>query len=89
MLGESIELVGTASPAGILAIFLPILIFTSGFRTEWHIFKKLSGQSLIMGILCTIVSACIIMFFVKMILDSENVLFYILVRNFIVGIKLL
>lgn len=73
MLGESIELISTASPTGILAIFLPVLIFESAFKTEWHIFKKLAAQSLILGILSSIVSAGLIMLLVKLYLDSENV----------------
>ena len=72
--GDSIDLISTASPSGILAIFLPVLIFESVFRTEWHIFKKLAGQSLILGILSTLVSASLIMLLVKFYLDSENVL---------------
>lgn len=73
VLGESIKLISSASPTGILAIFLPVLIFESSFRTEWHIFKKLAGQSLILGILSSLVSATLIMLLVKLYLDSENV----------------
>jgi NhaP-type Na+/H+ or K+/H+ antiporter len=73
VLGESIKLISSASPTGILAIFLPVLIFESSFRTEWHIFKKLAGQSLILGILSSLVSAAFIMLLVKLSLDPENV----------------
>lgn len=73
ILGESIRLMSSASPTGMLALFLPVLIFESSFKTEWHIFKKLAGQSLILGILSTLVSASIIMLLVKLLLDSENV----------------
>ena len=69
LVGLSIELISKASPEGILAIFLPILIYESAFKTEWHVFKKLAGQSLIMGILSSITSATLIMFFVKLVID--------------------
>jgi NhaP-type Na+/H+ or K+/H+ antiporter len=70
LLGDSIKLISEASPSSILAIFLPVLIFESSFKTEWHIFKKLAGQSLILGILSTLVSATSIMLLVKLFLDS-------------------
>jgi len=70
ILGNSIKLISVTSPSSILAIFLPVLIFDSSFKTEWHIFKKLAGQSLIMGILSTLVSATLVMFMVKLYLDS-------------------
>ena len=73
ILGNSIKLISVTSPSSILAIFLPVLIFDSSFKTEWHIFKKLSGQSLILGILSTLVSATIIMLLTKLYVDSENV----------------
>ena len=33
MLGDSIDLISSASPSGILAIFLPVLIFEGNFKT--------------------------------------------------------
>lgn len=40
LLGETISKIATINPHGILMIFLPILIFESGFNSDWHTFKK-------------------------------------------------
>jgi NhaP-type Na+/H+ or K+/H+ antiporter len=69
VIGRSIELVSKFSPNGVLAIFLPTLIFESAFKTEWHIFKKLATQSLIIGILSSIVGAALIMLAMKLLID--------------------
>lgn len=60
-------------PNGILAIFLPCLIFESAFKTEWHTFKKLAAQSLILGVLSSLVCASLIMLILKLVIDQENV----------------
>lgn len=36
-------------PHLLLFVFLPALIFESAFNSDWHIFKKLFGQVLIMA----------------------------------------
>lgn len=71
IVGQSIELISKANPSGILAIFLPILIFESAFKAEWHVFKKLASQSLIIGILSSVCSATLIMLFLKLVIDPE------------------
>lgn len=73
LLGEATHLVSKAQPRGILAIFLPCLIFQSAFKTEWHVFKKLASQSLILGVLGSLMNACLVMIFVKTFLDPYGV----------------
>lgn len=58
-------------PNAILSIFLPCLIFESGFKTEWHIFKKLAGQSLIIGVLSSLVGASLIMVLIKTFISPD------------------
>lgn len=43
ILGTTVSKISTINPHGILMIFLPILIFESGFNSDWHTFKKQSG----------------------------------------------
>lgn len=40
LIGEAVNKVSMINPHGILMIFLPILIFESGFNSDWHTFKK-------------------------------------------------
>lgn len=40
ILGSAVSKISTINPHGILMIFLPILIFESGFNSDWHTFKK-------------------------------------------------
>lgn len=75
ILGQAILLVSKAEPHGVLAIFLPILIFEGAFKTEWHVFKKFIGQSLIIGVLSSILGAILIMLAIKLIIDTNNVSF--------------
>jgi NhaP-type Na+/H+ or K+/H+ antiporter len=67
--GQSAKLISEMNPNGIIAIFLPALIFESAFKTEWHMFKKQSGQTLILGIPCAIIGSLIIMFSLKFIAE--------------------
>jgi NhaP-type Na+/H+ or K+/H+ antiporter len=39
ILGDAAEQVSNINPHGILMIFLPPLIFESGFNSDWHIFR--------------------------------------------------
>lgn len=77
IVGEATKLISMANPNGILAMFLPCLIFESAFKTEWHVFKKLAGQSLILGILSSVVCAASIMLLIKFLLKGGGVLFTI------------
>lgn len=73
-MGKSAVLISQLNPNGIIAIFLPALIFESAFRTEWHLFKKTSGQTLILGIPCTILGAIFIMICLKLVAESYGVI---------------
>jgi NhaP-type Na+/H+ or K+/H+ antiporter len=75
IVGQATHLMSQADPNGILAIFLPCLIFESAFKTEWHTFKKMAGQSLIMGVLSSLVGASLIAIILKLLIDHENVYF--------------
>lgn len=66
-IGKAAVLISELNPNGIIAIFLPALIFESAFKTEWHLFKKTSGQTLILGIPCAILGALFIMACLKII----------------------
>lgn len=86
IIGQATHLMSQVNPNAILAIFLPCLIFESAYKTEWHTFKKLAAQSLIMGILSSIVGASLIMVIIKLFIDQNNVPH--LLRRPIVGMKL-
>ena len=43
LIGDTVNQIAMINPHGILMIFLPILIFESGFNSDWHTFKKQSG----------------------------------------------
>jgi NhaP-type Na+/H+ or K+/H+ antiporter len=73
LIGQATHLMSQVDPSGILALFLPCLIFESAFKTEWHTFKKMAGQSLIMGVLSSLVGASLIMLILKLFIDRENV----------------
>jgi NhaP-type Na+/H+ or K+/H+ antiporter len=72
-LGKAAVLVSELNPNGVIAIFLPALIFESAFKTEWHLFKKTAGQTLILGIPCAILGALFIMASIKMIAEHFGV----------------
>ena len=61
LIGKASVLVSEMNPNGIIAIFLPALLFESAFETEWHMFKKQAGQTLILGIPCAILNSLLIM----------------------------
>ena len=37
--GDSIEIISSIDPKGLLQIFLPILIFEKAFNMDWHVFR--------------------------------------------------
>jgi NhaP-type Na+/H+ or K+/H+ antiporter len=53
-------------------IFLPPLIFESGFNSDWHIFRKQSKQIFILAFPAVVVSACLLMFSLKVILNYDD-----------------
>lgn len=67
-IGESVILISEINPNGILAIFLPTLIFESAFQSEWHMFKKQMEQTLILGVPCVILASLMIMAGVKLVM---------------------
>lgn len=70
--GEALKGVINMDPHGLLSIFLPPLIFESGFNSDWHIFRKQSKQILILAIPTVIVSAVLVMFSLKLILNYDD-----------------
>ena len=72
-MGKSIFLISELNPNGILAIFLPTLIFESAFKSEWHMLKKQMEQTLIMGVPCVILASFLIMASIKILLDYDQV----------------
>jgi len=60
--GNSIHIWSQFNPHLLLYVFLPALIFESAFNSDWHIFKKIFGQVLIMAgpmlLIATFLSAC-------------------------------
>lgn len=71
--GEAVEVVSEINPHGILMIFLPVLIFESGFNADWHIFKKQFGQTFILAFPCVFFGSLFIMLSIKLILQYEDV----------------
>lgn len=47
--GTGIALITGMSPTLLLTIFLPVLLFASGFSLEWHLVRKLAGQCLLLA----------------------------------------
>lgn len=71
--GQAVEVVSEINPHGILMIFLPVLIFESGFNADWHIFKKQFGQTFILAFPCVFFGSLFIMLSIKLILQYEDV----------------
>lgn len=71
--GEAVETMKDINPHGILMIFLPILIFESGFNADWHIFKKQFGQTFILAFPCVFVGSLLIMLSIKLIIKYPDV----------------
>lgn len=70
--GEALHTVSDVDPHGLLLIFLPILIFESGFNADWHIFKKQLLQIIILAVPCVFVSAMFIAFSLKVVLGYDD-----------------
>ena len=67
-------LISDLNPNGILALFLPTLIFESAFQSEWHTMKKQMEQMLILGFPCVLLSSILTMCGVKLILGYDQVI---------------
>jgi NhaP-type Na+/H+ or K+/H+ antiporter len=85
MLGEAAEQVSNINPHGILMIFLPPLIFESGFNSDWHIFRKQSKQIFILAFPSVVVSACLIMLSLKLLIGYETDEYYTWIGAFLFG----
>ena len=70
--GESVLTISNIDPHGILLIFLPTLIFESGFNADWHVFKKQFVQIIILAVPCVMVSAVFLAFCIKVILGYSD-----------------
>lgn len=71
--GESVRAVSNVDPHGILLIFLPVLIFESGFNTEWHLFKKQFVQIIILAVPCVTLSALFLAICLKAIIGYDDI----------------
>jgi NhaP-type Na+/H+ or K+/H+ antiporter len=67
-IGLSFTEVSTIDPRGVLAIFLPVIIFESGFNSDWHIFYKQSGQILVLAFPSVACSAFFLMLSLKLVI---------------------
>lgn len=74
VIGKSAELISSMNANGILAIFLPTLIFESAFKSEWYMLKKQFAQTMILGVPCLILASCLIMVGIKLLVGYEEVL---------------
>lgn len=70
--GHSLKSVIQMDPHGLLSIFLPPLIFESGFNADWHIFRKQSKQILFLAFPSVVVSAFLIMLGLKLVLNYDD-----------------
>ena len=82
--GKAINSVSSVDPHGLLLIFLPILIFESGFNADWHIFKRQFIQIFILAVPCLFVSACLIAVCMKLVLGYDDT-YYTWTTAFIFG----
>ena len=60
-MNKSLLIWGSMDPHLLLLLFIPALIFESAFNSDWHVFKKVMGQVLLMAgpmlLLSTVLSA--------------------------------
>jgi len=70
--GASLHTISDVDPHGLLLIFLPILIFESGFNADWHIFKRQFVQIITLAVPCVFVSAIFIAFSLKVVLGYSD-----------------
>lgn len=70
--GHALKSVIYMDPHGLLSIFLPPLIFESGFNADWHIFRKQSKQIFLLAFPSVVVGAFLIMLGLKLILNYDE-----------------
>lgn len=59
-------------PKGILLIFLPPLIFESGFNSDWYIFRKQATQIFLLAFPAVLIGASLIMISIKAIIQYDE-----------------
>ena len=72
VLGEALHTISNIDPHGLMIIFLPILVFESGFNADWHIFRRQMVQILILAVPSVFVGASLIAFCVKVVLGYSD-----------------
>mmetsp|Transcript_38779 Transcript_38779/g.34471 ORF Transcript_38779/g.34471 Transcript_38779/m.34471 type:complete len:454 (+) Transcript_38779:202-1563(+) len=72
LFGEAAFLMSNVDPHGMLMIFLPTLIFESGFNADWHVFKKQFVQVFFLAVPCVFVSAIFLAFSIKVVLGYDD-----------------
>ena len=73
-LGESAAHVSNINPHMILLIFLPALVYESSSSTDWHTFRRLLGQVMMLAFLGVLISAFLTASSLLYILDYSDVL---------------
>lgn len=72
LIGESAELMSHINPHMILFIFIPVLIFESGFNCDWYVFKRAIVNIIVLAAPGVLVGAFILGFCFKVILGYEE-----------------
>jgi len=68
LIGDSIKMALNITPEGILMIFIPTLIFESGFNADWYVFKKVIINVFLLAGPGVLIGAVFLAFFLKVIL---------------------
>lgn len=71
IIGDSINTIAKIDPKSILLIFLPPLIFESGFNSDWYIFRKQATQIFILAFPAVLMGASLIMISIKAIIQYD------------------
>ncbi|EGR28403.1 sodium hydrogen exchanger family protein, putative [Ichthyophthirius multifiliis] len=72
LIGQSVETISSIDPHSILIIFLPVLIFESGFNADWNIFRRQFGQIFILAVPCVMLGSSLLMLCIKIILKYQD-----------------
>ncbi|CAD8062241.1 unnamed protein product [Paramecium primaurelia] len=69
LIGQSCKKISEIEPIGVLLIFLPTLIYESGYNFDWHLFKRLFAQTAILAFPCVIILSTLLQLSVKVLLN--------------------
>lgn len=72
IIGESAELMSRINPHMILFIFIPVLIFESGFNCDWYVFKRALLNIIILATPGVLVGSVLLGFCLKKILGYQE-----------------